>query len=72
MIGEDHLHIIEKGAVEHHTLMIQPQKKHYLSTQTRNFLFERYDSNQLITDARKPKYLIFSRRTPWSKISNAF
>ena len=35
MIGEDHLHIIEKGVVQedslviHHTLMFQPQKKNY-------------------------------------------
>ena len=42
------------------------------STQTKNILFERYDSNQLITDVQKPKYFICSRRTPWSKVSNAF
>ena len=75
MIGEDHLHIIEKGAVQEqslgvqHTFKFQPQKK---TVQTKNFLLERWDSNHLITDAQKPKYFIFLRRTPWSKISNAF
>ena len=35
MIGEDHLHTTEKGAIQekslvaHRTLMFQPQKKHY-------------------------------------------
>ena len=68
MIGEDHLHVTEKGAVqeqslvENRILMFQHQKK--TSLQTKNFLFERQDSNHLITDVREPKYFIFSRRTP--------
>ena len=37
------------------------------SIQTKNFLFERSDSNHLIKDAQKPKYFIFLTRTPWSK-----
>ena len=49
-----------------------PVSEKTLSIQTKNFLFERQDSNHLVTDAHKPKYFIFSRRTPRSKASNSF
>ena len=74
MIGEDHLHIIEKGAVQeqslvvHRTLMFQPQKKHY---QYKPKTFCLKDSNHLIVDVQKPKYFVFLRKTPWS-VASAF
>ena len=48
MIGQDHLHIIEKGVVQEQDFNVSASK------QTKSFLFEISDSNHLITDARKP------------------
>ena len=51
MIGEDHLHLIEKGQIQewnhvaNHTLMLQPQKKHY---QCKNKTFYLINSTQII------------------------
>ena len=75
MIEEDHLHIIEKGAVQekyllaHRTLMFHPRRKY---CQYKPNIFPLGDRICLITDVQKPKYLICSRRTLCFKVSNAF
>ena len=59
MIGEDYLHITEKEVVQEKSLVVQDtlkfqnQKKHY------QYKLET-DSNHLITNVWKTKYLIFS------------
>ena len=49
-----------------------PASEETFSIQTKNFVFEIYDTDHLIVDVWKPKNFIFSRRTPLSKESRAF
>ena len=59
MTGEDHLHMIKKGLIQDrvwYTIFDVPASEKTLPIQTKNFLFERQDSNNLITDVQKPKY----------------
>ena len=51
---------------------ISPASEKTFSSVTKNFLFERYDWNHLMTDCLKPIHSIFCKSTVWSNVSNAF
>lgn len=42
------------------------------STERKNFLFDRSDSNDLINGVLKPSHVILSKTTFWSSVPNAF
>ena len=77
MIGEDHLHITEKGMIQkyslvvHRTLMIQPQKINIINLNKKLPVWE-IGLKPFNYRCLETKILLLLRRTPWSKVSNAF
>ena len=79
MVGENHLHIIEKGAVQEPTpyLDVLASEKtlyniHYTLIKTKKFSIWEIGLKKFKYRCPETKYFILSRRTRWSKVSNAF
>ena len=64
MIGEDHLRYRKRSSSR-----IESFGTLYFNAPVSE---KNINTNQKLPHARKPKYFLFSQRTPWSKLPDAF